>query len=134
MEFEYRLSNIDEAIEFILKNAKSKTILFYGEMGAGKTTLIKNLVKKLNIEDRVASPTFSLVNEYRSENEQIFHFDFYRIEDENEAYDIGFEDYLDQNGWKFIEWPQKIQNLIPTDHQKLELEKKDFETRVLKFS
>ncbi len=68
MEFEYRLSNIDEAIEFILKNAKSKTILFYGEMGAGKTTLIKNLVKKLNIEDRVASPTFSLVNEYRSEN------------------------------------------------------------------
>ncbi len=60
MEFEYRLSNIDEAIEFILKNAKSKTILFYGE-------------KKLNIEDRVASPTFSLVNEYRSENENIFH-------------------------------------------------------------
>ncbi len=134
MEFEYRLSNIDEAIEFILRHAKSKTILFYGEMGAGKTTLIKNLVKTLNIEDRVASPTFSLVNEYRSENEQIFHFDFYRIEDENEAYDIGFEDYLDQNGWKFIEWPQKIKNLIPIDHQKLELKKKDFETRVLKFS
>ncbi|MFC6859647.1 tRNA (adenosine(37)-N6)-threonylcarbamoyltransferase complex ATPase subunit type 1 TsaE [Zunongwangia atlantica] len=134
MEFEYRLSNIDEAIEFILKNAKSKTILFYGEMGAGKTTLIKNLVKKLNIEDRVASPTFSLVNEYRSENENIFHFDFYRIEDETEAYDIGFEDYIDQDGWKFIEWPQKIHNLIPLDHQKLELEKKDSETRMLKLS
>ena len=103
-------------------------------MGAGKTTLIKNLVKKLNIEDRVASPTFSLVNEYRSENENIFHFDFYRIEDETEAYDIGFEDYIDQDGWKFIEWPQKIHNLIPLDHQKLELEKKDSKTRMLKLS
>ena len=134
MEFEYRLSNIDDAISFILKHARSKTILFYGEMGAGKTTLIKNLVKKLNSQDRVASPTFSLVNEYSTEDEKIFHFDFYRIQDEVEAYDIGFEDYLEQPGWKFIEWPQKIQNLIPADHHKLELEKKSLETRLLKLS
>ncbi|MCL6218516.1 tRNA (adenosine(37)-N6)-threonylcarbamoyltransferase complex ATPase subunit type 1 TsaE [Zunongwangia pacifica] len=134
MEFEYHLSNIDDAIAFILKNARSKTILFYGEMGAGKTTLIKKLVKTLNSEDQVASPTFSLVNEYETEKEKIFHFDFYRIEDENEAYDIGFEDYLEQSGWKFIEWPQKIKNLIPEDHQKLELIKKDPETRMLKLS
>ncbi|HAJ82049.1 MAG TPA: tRNA (adenosine(37)-N6)-threonylcarbamoyltransferase complex ATPase subunit type 1 TsaE, partial [Zunongwangia profunda] len=105
MEFEYRLSNIDDAISFILEHAQSKTILFYGEMGAGKTTLIKNLVKKLNSQDQVVSPTFSLVNEYETDDDKIFHFDFYRIEDENEAYDIGFEDYLEQSGWKFIEWP-----------------------------
>ena len=134
MEFEYRLSNIDDAISFILEHAQSKTILFYGEMGAGKTTLIKNLVKKLNSQDQVVSPTFSLVNEYETDDDKIFHFDFYRIEDENEAYDIGFEDYLEQSGWKFIEWPQKIQNLIPADHQKLEVEKKDAETRLLNFS
>tara|TARA_B100000678_G_scaffold44707_2_gene34488 strand:- start:7485 stop:7889 length:405 start_codon:yes stop_codon:yes gene_type:complete len=134
MEFEYRLSNIDDAISFILEHAQSKTILFYGEMGAGKTTLIKNLVKKLNSQDQVVSPTFSLVNEYETDDDKIFHFDFYRIEDENEAYDIGFEDYLEQSGWKFIEWPQKIQNLIPADHQKLEVKKKDAKTRLLKFS
>ncbi len=134
MEFEYRLSNIDDAISFILEHAQSKTILFYGEMGAGKTTLIKNLVKKLNSQDQVVSPTFSLVNEYETDDDKIFHFDFYRIKDENEAYDIGFEDYLEQSGWKFIEWPQKIQNLIPADHQKLEVKKKDAETRMLKFS
>lgn len=134
MEFKYSLSEIDKAIEFILKNTSSKTILFYGEMGAGKTTLIKKLVEKLNIEDRVSSPTFSLVNEYKSETETIFHFDFYRIEDEDEAYDIGFDDYLDQPGWKFIEWPQKIKNLLPENHQKLQLEKIDSEHRVLKLS
>ncbi|MDN3594505.1 tRNA (adenosine(37)-N6)-threonylcarbamoyltransferase complex ATPase subunit type 1 TsaE [Zunongwangia endophytica] len=134
MEFKYSLSEIDKAIEFILKNTTSKTILFYGEMGAGKTTLIKKLVEKLNIEDRVSSPTFSLVNEYKSEKETIFHFDFYRIEDENEAYDIGFDDYLEQQGWKFIEWPQKIKNLLPENHQNLILEKLDIEYRLLKLS
>ena len=134
MEFEYCLSNIDDAVAFILKNAKSKTILFYGEMGAGKTTLIKRLVRKLNSTDRVASPTFSLVNEYDTGQGKIFHFDFYRIEDENEAFDIGFEDYLEQSGWKFIEWPQKIQNLIPEDHQKLQLEEIGTSRRLLKLS
>ena len=134
MEFEYCLSNIDDAVTFILKNAQSKTILFYGEMGAGKTTLIKRLVRKLNSTDRVASPTFSLVNEYETGQGKIFHFDFYRIEDENEAFDIGFEDYLEQSGWKFIEWPQKIQNLIPEDHQKLQLEEIGISRRLLKLS
>ncbi|WBL23683.1 MULTISPECIES: tRNA (adenosine(37)-N6)-threonylcarbamoyltransferase complex ATPase subunit type 1 TsaE [unclassified Zunongwangia] len=134
MELKYHLSEIDKAIEFILKNTTSKTILFYGEMGAGKTTLIKKLVNKLSIEDRVSSPTFSLVNEYKSETETVFHFDFYRIDEENEAYDIGFDDYLEQPGWKFIEWPQKITNLLPEKHQKLELQKINPELRLLKLS
>ena len=88
--------------------------IFEGEMGAGKTTLIKRICKALNVVDPVTSPTYSLVNEYLTEDDKtIYHFDFYRINDEEEAIDIGAEEYFDSGNYCFIEWSSKIPNLLP---------------------
>lgn len=133
MTLTYELSEIDNIALQLLSEVKSKTLLFYGEMGAGKTTLIKALVKALGSNDTVSSPTFSLVNEYHSDQGRIFHFDFYRIEDENEALDMGIEDYLNTDSWKLIEWPQKIENLLEADMQKVEVFIKNEVIRKLKF-
>ena len=93
-----------------------KKFAFYGEMGVGKTTLIKALSLQIGVTDAVSSPTFSIVNEYQAdENTKIYHFDFYRIEDEKEAYDMGYEEYFFSNAYCFIEWPEKIPNLIEED-------------------
>ena len=113
MEYIYELNQIDEVAQQILKQLKHPTILFYGDLGAGKTTLIKALVKALGSDDSVSSPTFSLINEYKNQDgDTIYHLDLYRLKEENEAYDIGIEEILDSGGLKFIEWPQKINNLI----------------------
>lgn len=89
---------------------------FYGEMGSGKTTFIKALCKELKVEDDVCSPTFSLVNEYRTpEGKPVYHFDFYRMEEESEAMDIGLEEYLYDGNYCFMEWSEKIPNLLPSD-------------------
>jgi len=93
-----------------------KKFAFYGEMGVGKTSLIKALSLHLGVLDAVSSPTFSIVNEYQAdENTKIYHFDFYRIEDEKEAYDMGYEEYFFSNAYCFIEWSEKIPNLIEED-------------------
>ena len=93
-----------------------KKFSFYGEMGVGKTTLIKALCLQLGVTDKVSSPTFSIINEYQAdENVKIYHFDFYRIFDEMEAYDMGYEEYFFSNAYCFIEWPEKIPNLIEKD-------------------
>jgi tRNA threonylcarbamoyladenosine biosynthesis protein TsaE len=133
MTLTYELSEIDSIAKLILSKVKSKTILFYGEMGAGKTTLIKAMIKALGSTDLVSSPTFSLVNEYHTDQGKIHHFDFYRIETETEALDMGLEDYLDSDSWKLIEWPQKIENFIEADMQKLEVLIENRNTRKLKF-
>ncbi|MCG9971740.1 tRNA (adenosine(37)-N6)-threonylcarbamoyltransferase complex ATPase subunit type 1 TsaE [Christiangramia crocea] len=133
MELTYKLQELDVAVNYILSNTKSKTLLFYGEMGAGKTTLIKELVKALGVRDVASSPTFSLVNHYESEEGSVFHFDFYRIEDDTEALDIGIEDYLDSDGWNLIEWPEKVERLLGENTQKLRLEVESENTRKLKF-
>jgi len=109
----YQLKDINLAIDFILKNITSKTLLFNGAMGSGKTTIIKSLVNRLGSTDNVSSPTFSIVNEYKLKESTIYHFDFYRIENESEALDIGIEDYISKNNWCFLEWSEKIPNLIP---------------------
>ena len=111
----YQLNDISLAIDFIIKNITSKTLLFNGVMGSGKTTLIKNLVNRLGCEDNVSSPTFSIVNEYKVKGSTVYHFDFYRIENEFEALDIGLEDYISKNNWCLIEWSEKIPNLIPSN-------------------
>ncbi|HET8810858.1 MAG TPA: tRNA (adenosine(37)-N6)-threonylcarbamoyltransferase complex ATPase subunit type 1 TsaE [Flavobacteriaceae bacterium] len=113
MEITYKLEELDAVAAKIIKKAENKILLFKGEMGAGKTTLIKEIVKQLGSNDRVSSPTFSLVNEYTSENGPIYHFDFHRIEDISEAYDMGFEEYVFSDAWKLIEWPEKIMELLP---------------------
>lgn len=92
----------------------NRTFLLYGSMGAGKTTLIKSLCNALNVKQIVNSPTFAIVNEYFTlDNKSIYHFDFYRIKKIEEVYDIGFEEYLYSNNYCFIEWPEKIEELLP---------------------
>jgi tRNA threonylcarbamoyladenosine biosynthesis protein TsaE len=105
------------AADLLLKSTpQSRIFAFSGNMGAGKTTFIKALCKNLGAADNVSSPTFSLVNEYlAASGEKIFHFDFYRIKDISEAYDMGYEEYLYSGAWCFIEWPEKIAALIPED-------------------
>lgn len=112
----YSLNDLPKVANSIIANAKNKVLLFYGEMGVGKTTLIKQICKELGTEDNISSPTFSLVNEYStSDNNTLYHFDFYRINHEEEALDMGVEDYLYSNNWCFIEWPENIENLLPLD-------------------
>ena len=103
-----------------------KIILFKGEMGAGKTTLIKEICKSLGVEGLVSSPTFSLVNEYKtSGGEIIFHFDFYRIKNLQEVYDMGYEEYFFSGSYCFIEWPEMIEPLINFSHAFVQLKVKD---------
>ena len=117
MEITFSLEEINEVAQQILNQNPNKVILFHGEMGVGKTTLIKALTKKLGVTDATSSPTFSLVNEYQAANNQlVYHFDFYRINTETEALDMGVDDYLYSNNWCFIEWADKIPNLIPDSH------------------
>jgi len=114
MEFHYSLSEIESAAKRILAFTDRKIFLFFGNMGVGKTTLIKVIAKELGVADTVSSPTFSLVNEYRDQNNKpVYHFDFYRIEDEEEALDMGVEEYFDSNAYCLVEWPEKIKNLLP---------------------
>lgn len=133
MVITYDQSELDAVAQRILDAAKCKTILFYGDMGAGKTTLIKALIKALGAEDTGSSPTFSLVNEYETPQGAIFHFDFYRIEDETEALDMGIEEYLNSDAWIFIEWPQKIEKFLDPEAGKVMISNESGENRKLKF-
>jgi tRNA threonylcarbamoyladenosine biosynthesis protein TsaE len=117
MNIEFSLTEINEVAAQILAQNPKKVILFNGEMGAGKTTFIKSLSKLLGVNDTMSSPTFSLVNEYQTtQNQKVFHFDVYRIKSEDEALDMGIEEYLYSGNWCFIEWSEKIPNLIPEEH------------------
>jgi tRNA threonylcarbamoyladenosine biosynthesis protein TsaE len=110
------LSQLPNTASEIIKFAKdSRIFLFYGEMGAGKTTLIKALCESLGTTEPVTSPTFSIVNEYEGAGNRIYHFDFYRLKNETEALDMGYEEYFYSGAYCFIEWPEKIPNLLP-DH------------------
>lgn len=113
MTREFTLNQIDSVAIDILENVKSKTILFYGDMGAGKTTLISALVKALGGTVEASSPTFSIVNEYEVTNDKVYHFDFYRLDNYQEALDIGIEDYFDSDHWLFVEWPERIDEILP---------------------
>ncbi|MGM5471405.1 tRNA (adenosine(37)-N6)-threonylcarbamoyltransferase complex ATPase subunit type 1 TsaE [Flavobacteriaceae bacterium LMO-SS05] len=115
MERTYKIADIDQVAEDLLNQVTSKIILLEADMGVGKTTLIKALVKALGSDDVVTSPTFSIVNEYKINNDSIFHFDFYRIKNEEEALNFGIEDYLLSDSWIFMEWFEKIPNLLPVN-------------------
>ncbi len=118
MTIQFSLEEINTVAKKILATPSlKKVITFHAQMGAGKTTFIKELVKELGVDDNSSSPTFSLVNEYRTRNgEVVYHFDLYRLNSEEEGYDMGLDEYFYSEEWCFIEWPEKTPNLIPIDH------------------
>ena len=132
MEIVYTLADIDLVAQRLLAYLTERVIVFRGEMGAGKTTLIKALVKAMRSSDTVSSPTFALVNPYMSEEGAIYHFDFYRIKKEEEAFDIGFEEYLYSGDWCFIEWAERVPSYLPEKYIAIDIEVIDANTRRLK--
>lgn len=122
MTVSYTLAEIPAIAKQILAQNPHKVIVFIGEMGAGKTTLIKSLAACLGVQNATSSPTFSLVNEYHTEtNGPVYHFDVYRIKDESEAYDFGMDEYLYSGNWCLVEWPEKIPTLIPQEHSTIKI-------------
>ena len=125
---EFIINNLDEIPEVasnIIHQLQYKLITFEGEMGAGKTTFIKEFVKALGTNDEVSSPTFSIVNEYETDKGIVYHFDFYRLNHEDEALDFGIEEYLYSNQYCLMEWPNKIANFIPDEHHTITIENVD---------
>lgn len=123
MEIVFTLDELELVAQKVIDQQPSKVILFHGEMGVGKTTLIKQLCKTLGVSSATSSPTFSLVNEYETiDNQVVYHFDFYRLKNETEALDMGADDYFYSGNWCFIEWAEKIPNLIPDEHAVITIE------------
>ena len=111
------LTELDSAASDIIKFAGNyRLFLFYGEMGAGKTTLIRSLCAELGVSDNVTSPTFSIVNEYEGTDGPIYHFDFYRLKDQSEAMDMGYEEYFYSGNYCFVEWPERVAGLVPDQY------------------
>ena len=119
----FTLEDINKVAKEILATPRlKKVITFHATMGVGKTTLIKELVKELGVTGNSSSPTFSLVNEYRTyEGAIVYHFDLYRLNSEEEGYDMGLDEYFYSDDWCFIEWPEKTPNLIPIDHASISI-------------
>lgn len=111
-----------------------KFFIFEGEMAAGKTTFIKTLCTALGVNDVVSSPTFSIVNEYELPSGLIYHFDFYRLKNIQEAYDIGYEEYFYSGSYCFIEWPSKVEELLPDEYIKIQITATDNEQRLFEFT
>ena len=131
MEIDYGINEVEQVAKQLIEHAKTKTLLFYGDMGVGKTTLIKTIVRILGSNDNVSSPTFSIVNEYKLKDEKIYHFDLYRINDIEEAYNFGIEDYLDSEYWKLIEWPERIESILRDEFDSIEIKLDTKNNRIL---
>ncbi|RFZ82823.1 tRNA (adenosine(37)-N6)-threonylcarbamoyltransferase complex ATPase subunit type 1 TsaE [Mucilaginibacter terrenus] len=128
----HSVEELTNAAPQILEYAGTNRIfLFYGDMGAGKTTLIKALCAQLGVIDEVTSPTFSIVNEYKADGNTVYHFDFYRIKDHDEALDLGYEEYFFSDNYCFIEWPEKISALIPDQYTGVRIAVHDNALRVI---
>ncbi len=127
------ISDIDTAAKmFVEKFGNKKIFAFYGEMGAGKTTFIKAVCKSMGVTETITSPTFSLVNEYETDNGMtIYHFDFYRIGNIEEVYDFGYEDYFFSDKMCFIEWPELVETLLPEDIVEVKISVDDNEQRLI---
>ena len=123
---QFKINGVEQLVEvsdyLISIRAEADIIAFYGAMGAGKTTIIKNLCHRMGVTDEVNSPTFAIVNEYvTEEGESVYHFDFYRIKKIEEAYDIGFENYFDSGNLCLIEWPEMIEPLMPEKYIRVDI-------------
>ncbi len=131
MKINYTLSEIDNVAKTILQHTKHKTLLFNGEMGSGKTTLIKAILKQLGVTETVNSPTFAIVNTYTINNIKINHFDCYRLKNEAEAYQMGLDEYFYKNEWNMVEWSKKIVNLLPKEATSFYIASEKRDTRSL---
>lgn len=129
----YNQGQIREVAQKVIRESGSKVLCFHGDMGAGKTTLIKAMLRELGAADIGSSPTFGIVNEYQLPKGELlgYHFDFYRLEDETEALDLGLDDYLYSNAWIFMEWSEKIPSLLPDDAAHIYIDIIDHKTRSL---
>jgi tRNA threonylcarbamoyladenosine biosynthesis protein TsaE len=125
------LSDLPKVAELVLESLNGRNVVaFFAPMGAGKTTLISTLMETLGSEDIVTSPTFALVNQYyTSEREPVYHFDFYRINSINEAFDMGYEEYFYSGDLCLVEWPEKVEQLLPDDTMVVKIEILDENTR-----
>ena len=128
-----RVEDLDVIAKQLIESIESqKKIVFSGEMGVGKTTLIKAICKVLNVQDEVVSPTFSMVNEYHNKSgEVIYHFDFYRIKSKEEIYDLGYEEYFYSDAYCFVEWPEKAFGLVKENKAQVQI-KVENEKRIIK--
>jgi len=122
----------DAAKELIAQFPTERVFAFYGKMGAGKTTFIQSICRVLRSDDNVTSPTFALINEYKTnELDSIFHFDFYRIKELEEAFDLGYEDYIYSGNYCLIEWPEMIEPLLPENIVEVKIEVGDDQSRLI---
>ena len=138
MNMEISINSLNEirkaAQEFVAAMGDRTVFAFYGKMGAGKTTFIKAVCEELGVEDVINSPTFAIVNEYvDGRGEPIYHFDFYRIKNQQEVLDIGYEDYVYSGNVCFMEWPELIENLLPDDAVKVTIEEEVDGSRKVSF-
>lgn len=115
-------ADLDQIATTLWSKLTSKTVCFTGELGAGKTSLIKAMIRFKNKDEQVSSPSFSIINEYELDSGTLIHMDLYRLTKIEEAIDIGIEEYFDNNNWTFIEWPQIIQTILPSDYQQIHIE------------
>lgn len=132
MERTFTVNEVPEIAQELLANTATKRFFFYGEMGVGKTTLIKQMIRLLGVQETVSSPTYSIINEYRIGEEVINHFDFYRIQSVEEVLDMGIEEYFESDNWLFLEWPEKIKSILPDSGIEIHLHKKNETIRTLK--
>ena len=125
----------ESAKAFVVAMGDSTIIAFYGSMGAGKTTFIKAICEEMGVEDVITSPTFAIVNEYRSatSGELIYHFDFYRIKKQEEVYDMGYEDYIESGAECFMVWPELIEELLPVDVVKVSIKQQEDGSRIVEW-
>ena len=139
MDMEIKINSLgsihEAAKQFIAAMGDNTVFAFYGKMGAGKTTFIKAVCEELGVTDVINSPTFAIVNEYRSDEtgELIYHFDFYRIKKLDEVYDMGYEDYFYSCALCFIEWPELVEELLPGNAVKVEIEESEDGSRIMHF-
>ncbi|CAM3700128.1 tRNA (adenosine(37)-N6)-threonylcarbamoyltransferase complex ATPase subunit type 1 TsaE [Mucilaginibacter galii] len=128
------LAELPAAAQSLLNFAgDQKIFLFYGDMGAGKTTFIKALCEQLGVKEPVTSPTFSIVNEYMGSTAQVYHFDFYRLKSQDEALDMGYEEYFYSGNYCLIEWPEKIPDLLPHHYIKVSITLQEQQSRLFTF-
>ena len=128
LELNYGIEKIKEASDFILKNISGKILLVCGEVGSGKTTLVKEICKQLKVKDQVSSPTYALINEYSCDDGLVIHMDLYRIENKEEINNLGLFEYLD-NKFIIIEWPELIMNDLDINHSILKIDFIDTDNR-----